>query len=208
VNENADHVYFIGALPPPVHGLSNINARMLETLRAAGVNVHPFDVARPPGNESNGGRRLSSLLESCRGLSQFCRKLVATRGRKRSYIALSGGFGQARDACFIGLSRLFGAKVYIHHHSFAYLNRSSQPDRRHVLPGRRCVGQPYRALRGHDVASGAVLRDPLGQYRLPVESRVFRRACFGRRDAEGAPRRRTSADRRIPVERHSRKRHR
>ena len=44
-------------------------------------------------------------------------------GGRTVYMGISGGYGQIFDVCFLLLSRLFGAKCYIHHHSFNYLNK-------------------------------------------------------------------------------------
>jgi len=39
------------------------------------------------------------------------------------YLPLSGGLRQFVDACFAGVALLFGFRVFVHHHSFAYLNQ-------------------------------------------------------------------------------------
>jgi glycosyltransferase involved in cell wall biosynthesis len=41
------------------------------------------------------------------------------------YIPISGGLGQILDSLFALLAILRGVRVYAHHHSFAYLNRST-----------------------------------------------------------------------------------
>jgi len=41
------------------------------------------------------------------------------------YIGLSGGLGQIYDLFFITVGTLFNSNIYIHHHSFAYLNKKS-----------------------------------------------------------------------------------
>ena len=42
------------------------------------------------------------------------------------YISLSGGWGQIYELIIIAISKIFKIKIYIHHHSFAYLNRKKQ----------------------------------------------------------------------------------
>lgn len=39
------------------------------------------------------------------------------------YLSLSGGWGQIYELIIITVSKIFKLKVYIHHHSFAYLNK-------------------------------------------------------------------------------------
>ena len=41
------------------------------------------------------------------------------------YIGLSGGLGQIYEILFILLSRFLGKEIFLHHHSFAYLNKPS-----------------------------------------------------------------------------------
>jgi glycosyltransferase involved in cell wall biosynthesis len=39
------------------------------------------------------------------------------------YISASGGYGQIYDLAFITIARFKGMKLYIHHHSFSYINK-------------------------------------------------------------------------------------
>lgn len=39
------------------------------------------------------------------------------------YMSISGGFGQLYELCFLLIARLRGMRLYLHHHSFAYLDR-------------------------------------------------------------------------------------
>lgn len=41
------------------------------------------------------------------------------------YISISGGGGQLYETCFLLLARARRMRIYLHHHSFAYLNRAS-----------------------------------------------------------------------------------
>ncbi len=42
------------------------------------------------------------------------------------YRSLNGGWGQLYDVLFMIIARLFNCKIFIHHHSFKYLNRKSK----------------------------------------------------------------------------------
>ncbi|MBN4076839.1 glycosyltransferase family 4 protein [Mariprofundus ferrooxydans] len=45
--------------------------------------------------------------------------------RHSVYLSLSGGSGQLIDMFLLFLARIFAAEIYIHHHSFQYINRYS-----------------------------------------------------------------------------------
>lgn len=102
-------LFFVGPLPPPVHGFSEINRRMLLLLNET-HKVFTFNVA-PSGS-------VLSLLKSY--LSFICNALY--HKPTAVYLALSGGKRQWIDMVFLLISRLMGMDIFIHHHSFAYLN--------------------------------------------------------------------------------------
>ena len=41
------------------------------------------------------------------------------------YLALSGGLGQLHDLTYVIIGKMFRLKIFIHHHSFSYLNKPS-----------------------------------------------------------------------------------
>jgi len=55
------------------------------------------------------------------GLYRFLR-LVANKRVTSAYLSISGGYGRFYDVAFILLARVFGCKIILHHHSFAYLD--------------------------------------------------------------------------------------
>jgi len=54
--------------------------------------------------------------------SQFVKLSCAVWRGSRVYVGFSGGIRQAIDLVFLAIGRLGGSALYIHHHSFAYLN--------------------------------------------------------------------------------------
>lgn len=109
-------VAFVGPLPPPVHGFSSVCAMMLELLQSR-MPVEVFD--RAPKHA--GPRRFAQ---------QFFRPLsyLAACLRRRNavlYLALSGGRGQIFDLGYVLAGKLFRQQIFIHHHSFAYINSPS-----------------------------------------------------------------------------------
>ncbi len=52
-------------------------------------------------------------------------KLFSRTSVQVIYLGASGGLGGVSDIVAVGLARLYGATLILHHHSFAYINRSS-----------------------------------------------------------------------------------
>jgi glycosyltransferase involved in cell wall biosynthesis len=112
---------FAGPLPPPVHGFSTVCAMMLDLLRAR-MPVEVFDRAPSPRPKPIG-----LLQQMIRSLSY----LATCIGKRNTalYLALSGGRGQIIDLVYVLISKLFRRPIYIHHHSYAYINSPSRLSR-------------------------------------------------------------------------------
>jgi glycosyltransferase involved in cell wall biosynthesis len=102
-------IFFVGPLPPPVHGFSEITSRMLRALQERHAVIE-FDVAPRPRSIS-----LVGVLYRF-ALNMFCASPTAV------YLAISGGQRQWIDLFFVALARLCRIPIYAHHHSFSYLN--------------------------------------------------------------------------------------
>lgn len=113
----------VGALPPPVHGASIINEAVLSTLSGRGELVRSINLS--PGTLTRGlhGRSIRAFA----ALSGLLRLLIYCLRREAGslYIGLSGGTGLAIDLCFMAAARAFRLPIYVHHHSFKYLNQRS-----------------------------------------------------------------------------------
>jgi glycosyltransferase involved in cell wall biosynthesis len=108
---------FAGPLPPPVNGFSSVCGMMLDLLKAR-MPVEVFDRAPSPN-----ARAIGVLRQLIRPF-----KYLATCAGKRDtalYLALSGGRGQFIDLIYVLISKLFRRPVYIHHHSYVYINSPS-----------------------------------------------------------------------------------
>ncbi len=112
---------FAGPLPPPVHGFSTICAMMLDLLKAR-MPVQVFNRAPRPG-----ARPIGLLQQLLRALNY----LATCIGKRDTalYLALSGGRGQSVDLIYVLISKLFRRPIYIHHHSYAYINKPSRLSR-------------------------------------------------------------------------------
>ena len=113
----------IGAFPPPVHGLALINKAMKDKFIKAGIKPLVINTSTKILNRSffNIFYRFSKIILI---FPKFIFHILINR-IDYIYIGLSGGYGQIYDLIFITIGTLLKSKIYIHHHSFAYLNKKS-----------------------------------------------------------------------------------
>lgn len=115
------HVCMVGMFPPPLHGMSLINdyvrRHIAETDAPYVINFSPRKLNR------SFWVRSGKLFRVIGCFARFV-LLILTGRVSCVYFGLSGGNGQIYDALFIGLARLFRKKLYLHHHSYQYLNRA------------------------------------------------------------------------------------
>lgn len=113
-------VCLVGMFPPPLHGMSLINEYVKKCISASDS---PLVIDFSPRNLDRSFRvRFSKIFRVIRCVFQLIAYLVA--GRVGAvYIGLSGGGGQVYDVMFACFSRLFGRSLYLHHHSYQYLNQ-------------------------------------------------------------------------------------
>lgn len=113
-------VVMVGAFPPPVLGMAIVNAHAYESIRSVCRRVMVVDVAAESLDRS-WLARVGRFPKVVRGLI----RLLFSRSRRGGalYISISGGFGKLYDVMFVVGARLRGMRVYLHHHSYAYLDR-------------------------------------------------------------------------------------
>lgn len=136
----APHVLAVAQLPPPVTGLSAVNARMIQEFSAAGLLFGAADIAPPPEWPSP-LKPLGRLAKTAAALL----KLISARlnGARTLYMPCDGGSGLAFNVLLAAGARLLRYELWTHHHSFAYLNersglmaaflRLSPPGTRHLI---------------------------------------------------------------------------
>ena len=113
----------IGTFPPPVHGLSLVNKAMKDEFVKVGLKPLVLDISSKSLNRTFINIFLR-LLKSILAILKFF-FYISINKPIYIYIGLSGGYGQIYDLFFITVGTLFKAKIFIHHHSFAYLNKTS-----------------------------------------------------------------------------------
>jgi glycosyltransferase involved in cell wall biosynthesis len=115
-------VFLVGAQPPPVLGMSEINAALRERLERMGRTPRVIDLAAPSLGRA-GWVRLARTMRVANGLQQFLR--ARTLPGDTFYMSVSGGLGQVYELAFLTLARMRRLQCFLHHHSYAYLERPS-----------------------------------------------------------------------------------
>ena len=115
-------VLMVGAFPPPVHGMAAVNEVVRDQLAKSGAELLVINVAAK-NLERSLAVRLGRIQRIVRGFT----RLLFVGGLKDAtlYMSVSGGFGQIYDILFLVFARLRNMRIYLHHHSFAYLDRTS-----------------------------------------------------------------------------------
>ncbi len=154
-------VFFVGPLPPPLGGFSAINQKMLGRLSDR-ADVRVFDTA--PKSLSAGPKwtRFFTVFHRLRSMCMFLFFALARRPDSL-YVGLSGGLGQLYDSFYILIARLVRLDVFVHHHSFAYLNEVK-------LHNRVCLGLAEHAC--HIVLCDVMAEKLTSGYLIPKE-RIF-----------------------------------
>lgn len=116
----------VGAFPPPVHGMAAVNAAMLNLLEEEGESPLVINLAA-----SSLDRSLLARLERMPRILRGLWQLTFQPGLNGStlYMSLSGGWGQVYELAFLVIARLRRMRVFLHHHSFAYLDHPSHVTR-------------------------------------------------------------------------------
>jgi glycosyltransferase involved in cell wall biosynthesis len=120
-------ICMVGAFPPPVHGMAMVNAAMYEHLCSRGVVPLVLDLA-PASLRRSWSNRLGRIRKVAKAFIRYSWETLRGRGNTL-YVGLSGGWGQLYEALFVAVARLRGARIFLHHHSFAYLDRRQLPAR-------------------------------------------------------------------------------
>lgn len=117
---------FLLDLPAPIHGMSSINLAIANYSKSQGlspriINTVPSYSAKYFGTKYWGGVKLFHTL-FCYIYFLYASTLNVG---KVVYRPINGGSGQVYDLVYILICRIFLNKIYVHHHSFNYLNQRS-----------------------------------------------------------------------------------
>lgn len=104
-------LFFLGPFPPPVHGFSAITSAMCTKIS----ETHPVLIFNSSPT--------FGWFEPFKLILRFIGSMLKVKP-SHLYVAISGGPRQLLDMVFIIIARLMRVEVVVHHHSFAYLNRT------------------------------------------------------------------------------------
>lgn len=111
-------------LPNPVHGMSSINLKVKE------IVVDQNKIGRvlntcPSYASKYFNTKAWLFLKFIHTFYVVSKMIFFLNNINTIYRPINGGFGQVFDLIYVVISRLFGKKIFIHHHSFQYLNKKT-----------------------------------------------------------------------------------
>ncbi|MBH0066667.1 glycosyltransferase family 4 protein [Pseudoalteromonas sp. NZS100] len=122
-------IVFLADMPPPIHGMSNVNGNFYKLLTCKEKNESCYLINTAPSKLNKFfPSRLWTLFKVLFMIFRFFHLffyLSLNRKVEKAYRPINGGKGQIYDVLFILLFKLFRVKVLIHHHSFQYLNNNN-----------------------------------------------------------------------------------
>lgn len=120
-----DDVLALLMMPPPVHGASAINQKMVQHLEHCGIPVTVLNTV-PSRHARWFDGSIWKLQRALLIVRVFAQVVLRTRQLPNSvYIGISGGAGLLLD-CVLALAiRRLRVPVVVHHHSFAYVSANS-----------------------------------------------------------------------------------
>jgi glycosyltransferase involved in cell wall biosynthesis len=111
----------IGNLPPAASGQASVNAWFMRMAEQAGASVTTINLS-PRSGPDTWQRRLSRVPRVLVGIPSLI-GLLARRVVDSVYLGVAGGYGQIYDVVFASLIRLAGVRLFLHHDSYAYLQK-------------------------------------------------------------------------------------
>lgn len=116
-------VLLVGTFPPPVNGAAVVNEAMADALQACGCRLTRLNLVHPTWGALR-NRPLFLLIKAVNLLQLLLRVIgLAFLPRHRTlYISTAGRRGKLFEFPFLAIARLRQYPIWIHHHSFVYLN--------------------------------------------------------------------------------------
>lgn len=108
----------VGPHPPPLHGAAAINVAVRDRLLKAGAQPRTINIG-----SNTLSRSLAARLKRLPRVLGGVLLLAAMRNVRGGalYLSVSGGRGQAYELLVLAIARIRGLRIFMHHHSFAYL---------------------------------------------------------------------------------------
>lgn len=109
----------IGPFPPPVHGFSVITAAMADEI----ARLRPVLRCNLASRKSGMRRQLAQVGLCLRAMARVA--WFRLRGGHEISLGANAGAGMIFTLTILAVARLSGARILLHHHSYAYITRRS-----------------------------------------------------------------------------------
>jgi len=155
-------LFAVGPLPPPIQGAAVATEAIINYLRNHGA-VQTANIS--PGTKP---QILSKAIKSFRVALTILRlPAAALRHKERVlYMAADGGSGLLYNIAIAAVARLCGYRIFLHHHSFAYVDKS---DPLMAILTRIMGVQSTHIVLGEAMAAGLRLRYPWMDHTTMIE---------------------------------------
>ena len=112
-------IIMVGPFPPPVTGLSTINEKLFNKVEKHGINVIKLNTS--PGTID---KNLNYILQRIKSILRVSLYLIRYKvvNNTKLFCSVSGNFGKIFEIIFVTISRIKKMKIYLHYHSFLYIN--------------------------------------------------------------------------------------
>lgn len=110
-------VVFVGPLPPPGHGMANVNLQMVTRI-AEHTTVAVFGV-QPPALRRGVVYHLMKAKQALIATAGMLRARIG--GAMTFYGSVDDGLGGLWTVLFTSIARLVGMQIFLHHHSYKYI---------------------------------------------------------------------------------------
>ncbi|HDK8729417.1 TPA: glycosyltransferase family 4 protein, partial [Escherichia coli] len=114
---------FLINLPPPLHGMSLINKKIYAEAQKYLKKIVVINSS--PTVEHASISKLKKVYNYLLIIFKYVNVLNSTDIKDSLYRPINGGKGQVFDIVFLALAKIYRRKMFIHHHSYNYLNKKS-----------------------------------------------------------------------------------
>ena len=116
-----NNICIVGPLPPPVYGMSAVNAFMAEKMSSNGQVVKTINTSLPSLKRRWWDRlpRFKVFIKSWMAL----RRELECKRTSLVYMSLSGGYGLLGEALLAITVKHAGVDLVVHHHGYSYVDR-------------------------------------------------------------------------------------
>ena len=116
-------IFIVGPFPPPMSGFSAITQAVNDRLISMNIPVTKINTALPPDVKKAlpGWKLWMYRIGRYSRILKAWFQMIRSGNEQILYIPISGGWGQIYDVGTLFIARMLKMKIFIHHHSTAYI---------------------------------------------------------------------------------------